>query len=311
MAVLFFAKDKTKLENLLGYRTDVKSLCNTFRHFGFDLRICSNLSLEGLLQTLKELILNQDNASDHSIFKGYASLVVCILSHGGIDTVCGTDGESIKIQKLIEFIVDECPNLKGKPKIFIIHTQLRHKIIASAEISDSGGPPSTSTTDKVGLNVKPLCPDVVQLLCNSFVYPKYGTRFVQSLCNHLRFFNRDKVKGLRDIYGAYQAMRQEIAKEMLTDGNCLGLNTTPILYLSTIGIEMMVGFKTVLLDQRCKEIFFYANNSGSGSSYQDLADFLATLKNKPELVFYKSKDSNNRLVLINNHNIIIKLIVLQ
>ena len=311
MFVLFLAKDKIKLENLLGYRKDVRCLCNTFVQCGFDLRIYSNLSAEGMRRQIKELTEEKDTTNG-SIFKGYACLVVCILSHGGFDTVKGTDGESVDIEEL-QLIAEQCPDLQGKPKVFIIHTQLRHKIITLAEISDSDGRPSTSSTDTVGLNVEPRYPDdVVQLLCNSFVYPKYGTRFVQSLCYHLRFFNRDKVKGLRDIYGAYQAMRQEIAKEMLTGGNCLGLNTTPILYLSTIGIEMMVGFKTVLLDKRCKKIFYYANNNRGGSSYQDLVDFLATLKNKPELVLHESKYSTERLVLNSiNQLIVIKLIVLQ
>ena len=289
---MFFVKANNKLENLPGYHEDVKSLCNTFWQRGFDLQIYANLSAEGMRRTLKELVGNQDNAnSNHSIFKGYASLVVCILSHGGLDTVCGTDGESVDIQEL-QLIFEQCPDLKEKPKVFIIHTHFPHESIASAES------PSTAvdySSSRRVIKVKPPYPDFVQLLCHSFVYPKYGTNFVQCLCYHLRFFNRlNSNNGLRDIYEAYQAMRQEIAKEMLTGGNCLGVNTSPILYLSTVESDMMVGFKAVPLQDRCKQICYYANNSDRSSSYQDLVDFITTLNNKPELKFYTSKYSTDR-----------------
>jgi len=282
------------LENLPGYIVDLISLYNTFRQFGFDLRIFSNLSAEGLRKTLEELVGNQDGC-DHSIFAGYPSLVCCILSHGGFHTVYGTDGESVDVHEL-QSIVDKCPDLRGKPKIFVIHT---HKIYPSA-------PGEMVEKDEVASN-KPLHPDYVRLLCNSYVYPKHGTEFVQGLCYHLRFSNANiTFKCLRSIYLAYRALRQQIAKEMLARCNCLGSNPTPVIYLDTIRVGV-VGFKTVSLEKRCKNIFFYANNNGSDSSYRALADFIKDAKNKADLQLYKSKYSTERLV--SNSIIKIKLLI--
>lgn len=294
MVVFYFVQQTTKLENLPGYREDVKSLGNTFYQCGFDLRIFKNLSADGIIQTIIELTEEKDKANLTSILKGFASLVICILSHGGLDnTVYGTDGELVDIQKL-QLVLEQCPELKGKPKVFIIQTHFRQQTQEEQKNDDSGFDdcPSTSTSsNRRAINVIPQNHDVVQLLCHSYVYPKYGTHFVQSLCYNLRFFSRGK---LRDIYAACQAVRQEIAKGILTAGDCLSVNPTPILYSSTIESGMMVGIKTVPFDKRSKAIHYYCANN-SDSSYQDFADFITTLKNsKPKLLFCKSKYSTDR-----------------
>lgn len=54
-------------------------------------------------------------------FSSYASLVVCILSHGEEEVVYGVDGTSLNINKLkYKFNSNDCPTLNGKPKIWII-----------------------------------------------------------------------------------------------------------------------------------------------------------------------------------------------
>ena len=100
----------------------MKSLCKTFWLFGYDLRIYADLTGKELLQTVKDLAMEKD-ANGHSIFKGYASLVVCILSHGEPGTVHGVSGQPVNVSELQwEFSREKCPDLQDKPKIFFIQT---------------------------------------------------------------------------------------------------------------------------------------------------------------------------------------------
>lgn len=117
-------------------------MCNTFWQFGYDIRIYADLTAKELRHTMtalaKERRVDNDkdtddkaanghcNNSSSSIFKGYASVVIWILSHGGRghETVYGTDGESVDIQELLwAFSAEQCPDLQGKPKVFFIQQQ--------------------------------------------------------------------------------------------------------------------------------------------------------------------------------------------
>ena len=98
----------------------MKSLCKTFWLFGYDLRIYADLTGKELLQTVKSLAEEKKPNGD-SIFKGYASLVVCILSHGGPGTVEGIDGQPVNVSELQwAFSRETCPDLQDKAKIFFI-----------------------------------------------------------------------------------------------------------------------------------------------------------------------------------------------
>ena len=102
----------------------MKSLCKTFWLFGYDLRIYADLTAQGLLQTVKSLAEEKKPNGD-SIFKDYASLVVCILSHGGPGTVEGVDLESVNVSELQWAFSRGTsrltgPDLQDKPKIFFI-----------------------------------------------------------------------------------------------------------------------------------------------------------------------------------------------
>ena len=61
-------------------------------------------------------ILQQENHRKHDL------LLVCILSHGAKGFVLGTDMQQVNIEEEICYLFDgdSCPQLLGKPKIFII-----------------------------------------------------------------------------------------------------------------------------------------------------------------------------------------------
>ena len=55
---------------------------------------------------------------DHS---EYDCFVCCIMSHGELGAVHGTDGESVEIQEILALFKSvSCKSLNGKPKLFFI-----------------------------------------------------------------------------------------------------------------------------------------------------------------------------------------------
>ena len=104
-----------------GSDKDAEALCDTFTGFGYDVRTYNNLTGEQLRQTLKDLAKEKDSMGQ-SIFKRYASLVVCLLSHGSLGSVMGIDRQPVNVLELQyeTFNSETCPDLNDKPKIFII-----------------------------------------------------------------------------------------------------------------------------------------------------------------------------------------------
>jgi hypothetical protein len=96
-----------------GTERDKTKLTSVFKALGFDVEIFENLKKKDLLYYIEGL-----RSRD---FSTYASLIVCILSHGDENVVEGTDGKSLNINELkYKFNSNDCPSLNGKPKIWII-----------------------------------------------------------------------------------------------------------------------------------------------------------------------------------------------
>ena len=108
-------------ESREGSEKDAEALSDTFTGFGYDVRTYNNLTAEQLRQTLKDLAKEKDSMGQ-SIFKRYASLVVCLLSHGSLGSVMGIDRQPVNVLELQyeTFNSETCPDLNDKPKIFII-----------------------------------------------------------------------------------------------------------------------------------------------------------------------------------------------
>lgn len=101
-----------------GIQLDVKRLNETFSHFGYDILVFKNLRAA---QIKTHLIPYNLKAEVKGGLDQYGSLVVCILSHGEKGTVLGVDGAPVLINQLqYAFNGGNCPELAGKPKIFII-----------------------------------------------------------------------------------------------------------------------------------------------------------------------------------------------
>ncbi|XP_046449952.1 uncharacterized protein LOC124198235 isoform X2 [Daphnia pulex] len=123
---------ETEGNNRTGTNFDENSLKDVFTQLGFDVRIFKDLKAKDLCYCVQDLA-KQD-------FSSYASLVVCILSHGDEGVVEGVDGESIKINELkYKFNSNDCPTLNGKPKIWIIQACQGNEIQYPIQAKDSHG----------------------------------------------------------------------------------------------------------------------------------------------------------------------------
>ena len=118
----FKSKHFNKIDERKGSDVDVKILSERFLDFGYDLRFYANLTAGELCKTIINLAEEKNCVKkDESIFNRYKSLVVCLLSHGGLGTVFGIDGKEVKVLDLQDaFNSQACPGLKDKPKVFII-----------------------------------------------------------------------------------------------------------------------------------------------------------------------------------------------
>ena len=105
-----------------------------------------NLTAHQLFETLQNLAKEKE-PNGESIFKGYASLVICLLSHGGLGTVFGVDGLAVNVLELQwTFNSDTCPDLSDKSKIFIIQAcqgEIGQRMIPAIKDEDVRGNGST------------------------------------------------------------------------------------------------------------------------------------------------------------------------
>lgn len=103
-------------------------LTNMFAKLHFIVKVKDNLRHSELDQCLKI-----ESLYDHQPFDCF---VCCILSHGKIGAVYGTDGITVPIKDLtVNFKASSCQSLGGKPKLFFIQAcQGTEKQIASTRM---------------------------------------------------------------------------------------------------------------------------------------------------------------------------------
>jgi len=111
----FFRDDFTniRLSNRSGSDVDEQNLCATWKYLRYDVKILRNLTASELLRELMQISL-----ASHEQFD---SFVCCILSHGYLDGVYGTDSQPVKMRDIASlFTGNFCPSLANKPKLFFI-----------------------------------------------------------------------------------------------------------------------------------------------------------------------------------------------
>uniref|UniRef100_A0A3P8WSJ9 Caspase-8 n=1 Tax=Cynoglossus semilaevis TaxID=244447 RepID=A0A3P8WSJ9_CYNSE len=96
-----------------GTQEDSKGLRSVFTRLGFTVLIYDNLTADGIRSKLAEL--SKNNFVDHD------ALVVCVLSHGDVGCIYGTNEQRVLLRELTQpFKSCRVPTLAGKPKLFFI-----------------------------------------------------------------------------------------------------------------------------------------------------------------------------------------------
>lgn len=96
-----------------GSEKDEEALCDVFQRLGFIPVVHKNLTADKMRQKVSELSKRNFMAED--------ALVVCVLSHGELGTVYGTDEQEVRIREMTaHFTSGQAPTLAGKPKMFFI-----------------------------------------------------------------------------------------------------------------------------------------------------------------------------------------------
>src|ERR1700733_4013393 len=89
------------------------NLKKLFTDLHFEVYVQENLSAAEMRNCLESY-----RCFDHS---NHDAFVCCILSHGSYGSVWGADCNSVTVLSLMElFYDDQCPSLKGKPKLFFM-----------------------------------------------------------------------------------------------------------------------------------------------------------------------------------------------
>ena len=101
-----------------GTEHDVENLRKTFEWLQFEVEVANDCP--GRYKSENSLFEKITKYSDMNHDK-YDCFVCCILSHGSLGKIYGTDGNFITVEKIRElFRSDECATLHNKPKLFFI-----------------------------------------------------------------------------------------------------------------------------------------------------------------------------------------------
>ena len=96
-----------------GSQVDEDNLRVTWEYLRYDVRILKNLTASELTRQLMQIALQNHEK--------YDSFVCCILSHGYLDGIYGTDSKPVKINDIASLFKGTfCPTLADKPKLFFI-----------------------------------------------------------------------------------------------------------------------------------------------------------------------------------------------
>ena len=111
----FYSNDSSTeaLPNRRGSQVDEENLRVTWEYLQYDVRVLRNLTASELTRQLMQIALMSH--------ENYDSFVCCILSHGYLDGIYGTDSQPVKINDIASlFKGNFCPTLSNKPKLFFI-----------------------------------------------------------------------------------------------------------------------------------------------------------------------------------------------
>nr|ACV32168.1 caspase-8 [Lethenteron camtschaticum] len=199
-------KTSPKLKRREGTHIDAEKLEQVFKYLGFKILLHNNLTVGEMKETL--ISCSNMNHQNHDVF------VCCILTHGEINCVFGSDGKSLMITQVTSYFNGSaCKSLLGKPKLFFIQACQGHEkqsecyLAADADI-DADGPVSPISYS---------IPDEADILLGmatvsgylSFRHRREGSWYIQTLCNLLE----QKCNGKNDILAILTDVNRVVAEK--------------------------------------------------------------------------------------------------
>ncbi|KAE8580324.1 hypothetical protein XENTR_v10024389 [Xenopus tropicalis] len=172
-----------KYSNREGTMKDAEDITKIFNERGYITEEHKDLTAENIRKTL-EMYSKKDHAENDSF-------VCFILSHGGIGTVCGCDGEEVEIKRLTKYFNGQhCPSLINKPKIFFIQACQGKESHPKVDINtDTESSFSFYEQDAMGTHL-PLEADFLTAFATveeytSLRHIEKGSIYIQQLCKAL------------------------------------------------------------------------------------------------------------------------------
>ncbi|XP_022104293.1 caspase-8-like isoform X2 [Acanthaster planci] len=165
-----------------GSGKDTGKLNNLFNKLHFKVEVKEDLSARDMLDWFKRV-----SQLDHSQFDCFAC---CILTHGAMGKVYGTDCNEIEIHQIMAlFTAVSCQSLAGKPKMFFIQACQGHvqQVPAKVQDTETDEPPCG-----IGADIKTL-PNEADFLLSYATVPGYvsyrsksqGSWFVNALVDQI------------------------------------------------------------------------------------------------------------------------------
>ncbi|XP_033126911.1 caspase-8-like isoform X2 [Anneissia japonica] len=131
-------EEKCGLSERFGSKIDEENLNNLFTNLGFVVIVERNKTAPDMKRLLEDV-----SQWDH---KNYDCFVCCILSHGGLGTICGTDGVRCKILDITsQFKPLHCCSLSGKPKLFFMQACQRSPKTKNVLVQTDDNEPSENS----------------------------------------------------------------------------------------------------------------------------------------------------------------------
>lgn len=196
-----------------GSDIDADELLNTFRQLNYKIESHEDISSHQIIEVIDTL-----SQQDHS---RYSSVVICILSHGGLRSVYGVDEFPVPVRNLTEkFTGSNCKSLAGKPKLFVVQACRggKEQVVKRRE---GTRPVARARNDVIRVEtdedetVEDVIPDGGDFLlafctalgCSSYRYPEKGSYFIQTLCEQIQNYCMRVVPSIQEhplLLGAQQ-----------------------------------------------------------------------------------------------------------
>ncbi|XP_060560660.1 caspase-8-like [Ruditapes philippinarum] len=200
-----------------GTDKDAESLQHTFSKLGFIVRRRDNLTETEMMTYLIDIAHNVDH-TDFDCF------VCCILTHGVLNYLYGSNGKLVSIKDLTEtFQTNRCQTLAGKPKLFFLQAcQGRDKMLGGSELERDMPRLESDQGDRE------MIPNEADFLLGYATVPGYvsfrsrnhGSWYIRKLCELLeKYANKYDLMSIlvevnREVAGANAAMDGGLYKQI-------------------------------------------------------------------------------------------------